>query len=384
LLAISLDFRCNFSDILRGKEQAQNYGLYLDKEYKQDTCLFFVDYRKVVLPIFLGFFILSSFVSQIYAIEMTTVVIPSLNEAQAQFTGDGIVTITYDPNSALSKNLTGFDENVKFKANMSTPGMQELVSTINQVLNQKQTTARIQNATLDYNAQIHGTPGQLKISYLVRLKPLIQGVTLPNQNDSAVNVIDMDWRSFVVPQPLNLQVPGLGEINVNYPIGLLQAKLPNLASQIAATDTEKLLEKPIFDFALMGQSLDTWHFLFDPTGSQAGMLGSGFEEIAGAKVVSIFSLGESSFREGTFQDIEQEAKATIDGTTVNIHTFKSKPSGQIQIAGFAQLRGEFIAVSEDAPQGTNTATGGFPLQVLLILGGMMGAVAVFVLFKARK
>ena len=86
----------------------------------------------------------------------------------------------------------------------------------------------------------------------------------------------------------------------------------------------------------------------------------------------------------TFTDVEQEAKATIDGTAVNIHTFKSKPSGQIQLAGFAQLRGEFVVVSEDAPQGTNTATGGFPLQVLLILGGMMGAVAVFVLFKARK
>jgi hypothetical protein len=114
------------------------------------------------------------------------------------------------------------------------------------------------------------------------------------------------------------------------------------------------------------------------------MLGSGFKEIAGAKVVSIFSLGESSFREGTFKDIEQEAKATVDGTSVNIHTFKSKPSAQIQIAGFAQLRGQFVTVSEEAPQGTNTATGGFPLQVLLILGGMMGAVAVFVLFKARK
>ena len=100
---------------------------------------------------------------------------------------------------------------------------------------------------------------------------------------------------------------------MNYPIGLIQAKLPNVASQIAASDTEKLLDKPIFDFALMGQPLDTWHFLFDPTGSQAGMLGSGFKEIAGAKVVSIYSLGESSFREGTFKDIEQDAKATIDG-----------------------------------------------------------------------
>ncbi|MDF2769688.1 MAG: hypothetical protein K0S91_2523, partial [Nitrososphaeraceae archaeon] len=33
---------------------------------------------------------------------------------------------------------------------------------------------------------------------------------------------------------------------------------------------------------------------------------------------------------------------------------------------------------------TATATGGFPIQVLLVLGGMMGAVAVFVLLKARK
>ncbi len=343
-----------------------------------------MDYRKVILPVFLGLFFLSSIVSQVFAIEMTTVVVPSLDQAQAQFTGDGILTITYDPNSALSKNLTGVHENIKFKANVSTPGMQELISTINQVLNQKQSSARIQNATLDYNAQIHGTPGQLKISYLVRFKPLIQGVTLPNQNDTAVNVVDMDWRSFVVPQPLNLQAPGVGEINVNYPMGLIQAKLPIIATQLASSDAGKLLMKPIFDFTLMGQSLDSWHFLFDPTGSQAGMLGSGFKEIAGAKVVSIFSLGESSFREGTFKDIEQEAKATIDGTSANVHTFSSKPSGQIQIAGFAQPRGEFVTVSENAPQGTSTATGGFPLQVLLILGGMMGAVAVFVLLKARK
>jgi len=379
-----LKFRCNISDILTGKEHFQNKARHPDKEYKQDTCLFFVECRKVFLPIFLGLFILASLASQVYAIEMTTVVIPTLDEAQAQFTGDGIVTITYDPNSALSKNLTGYDQNVKFKANMSTPGMDEMISTINQVLTQKQTTARIQNATLDYNAQIHGTPGQLKISYLVRLKPFMQDVTLPNQNNTAVNVVDMDWRSFKVPQPLYLEVPGLGRINVNYAIGLIQAKLPSIAAQLSASDTEKLLEKPILDFTLIGQPLDTWHFLFDPTGSQAGMLGSGFKEIAGAKVVSIYSLGESSFREGTFKDIEQDGKATIDGTAVNIHTFQSKPSAQIQMAGFAQLKGDFVVVSAEAPQGTNTATGGFPLQVLLILGGMMGAVAVFVLFKARK
>jgi hypothetical protein len=45
---------------------------------------------------------------------------------------------------------------------------------------------------------------------------------------------------------------------------------------------------------------------------------------------------------------------------------------------------EIAFVTENTPEGTVTATGGFPLQVLLILVGMMAAVSVFVLWKARK
>lgn len=341
-------------------------------------------YRQVIVPTLFGLFLFSSIVLEAYAIELTTVVIPSLSEAQAQFTGDRILTITYDPNSSLSKNLTEIHENVNFKANMSTPGMRELISTVNQaILTGKQSPAQIKNATLDYNARIDGSPGQLKVSYLVRLKPLLEGVTLPSQN-TTINIVDLDWRSVVVQQPLNLTVDGIGQINVNYPIGLFENKLPNIASDLKGSELNKLLMEPLFNFELIGQSLDTWHFLFDPTGSQAGMLGSGFKEIGGAKVVSIFSLGESSFREGTFKDIEQDAKATIEDTNVNAHIFTSKPSAQIQIAGFAQISGKFVTVTEDAPQGTSTATGGFPIQVLLVLGGMMAAVAVFVLLKARK
>jgi hypothetical protein len=347
-----------------------------------------VGYRQAIVPTLFVIFFFSSIMVEAYAIELTTVVIPSMNDAQAQFTGDRILTLTYDPNSSLSKNLTDVHENVNFKANMTTPGMTELISAVNQaILTGKQSPAQIKNATLDYNARIDGSPGQLKVSYLVRLKPLLEGVTLPSQN-TTVNIVDLDWRSFVVKQPLNLTIDGIGEINVNYPIGLFENKLPNVASGMRGSELGKILTEPLFNFGLVGQSLDTWHFLFDPTGSQAGMLGSGFEEIGGAKVVSIFSLGESSFREGTFRDIEQDAKATIQNTNVNAHIFTSKPSAQIQIAGFAQVRstpsGEFVSVAEDAPQGTSTATGGFPIQVLLVLGGMMAAVAVFVLLKARK
>ena len=85
---------------------------------------------------------------------------------------------------------------------------------------------------------------------------------------------------------------------------------------------------------------------------------------------------------------ESDASAVIDGTNVEVHGSHPPPSGQIQIGGFATVtksgNSEVAFVTENAPEGTSTATGGFPLQVLLILAGMMAAVSVFVLWKARK
>jgi hypothetical protein len=79
--------------------------------------------------------------------------------------------------------------------------------------------------------------------------------------------------------------------------------------------------------------------------------------------------------------------ATIGGQSVGVHASTPPPSAQIQIPGFSRTEktstGEVALVTTQAPQGTVTATGGFPIQVLLVFGGMMGAVAVFVLFKSR-
>lgn len=154
------------------------------------------------------------------------------------------------------------------------------------------------------------------------------------------------------------------------------------------TEASEIMTDPLFNFQDVGRPMDTWQFLFDPTGSQAGAYGTGFEEIGGARVVSIYSLGESSFREGTFQEIEREASVTMDGMPDVVSSTTPATSAQITLAGFSNIQKsgdhEFAVVTQEAPAGTATATGGFPIQVLLVLGGMMGAVAVFVLIKTRK
>jgi hypothetical protein len=138
----------------------------------------------------------------------------------------------------------------------------------------------------------------------------------------------------------------------------------------------------------IGLPMDRWHFLFDPTGSQASATGSGYSEEGGSRVVSVFSLGESSFREGTHSVSESSVDTTVDDSKISIRASNPPPSGQIQIAGFAKVQkindAEIAFITPNAPEGTVTSSGNFPIQVLLILGGMMGAVAVLVLIKARK
>ena len=217
---------------------------------------------------------------------------------------------------------------------------------------------------------------------------MISNFVLQKTNGTQNTVVDIDWRSIVVNDPLIVDAPKYGKISVNYPIGLLQAIHPDLVQQISKSQSVDIFKAPLLNFETVGIPMDRWHFLFDPTGSLAGVAGSGFTEQGGARAVSIYSLGESSFREGTFTEQTSDSTATLDNTQVQVHSSTPPPSAQLQIAGFAKIQksgnNELAFVSTQAPAGNVTATGSFPLQVLLVFGGMMGAVAVFVLVKARK
>ena len=323
-----------------------------------------------------------------YANQMTVFLVTESDKADAVFTGIRFITIQYPPGSQLAKQFDGKNERVTFTMNSTEDGMNQLISTINQVLRtEKQSPVQIVNATLDYTASIRGEADRVSLAYKVVLKPTISRFVL-ERNSEQGTIVDLDWRGIVVNQPIILDPQEYGMINVNYPIGLLQVTHPDFAQKILNSQAAQIMNDPLFTFQEIGAPMDRWHFLFDPTGSQAGAAGAGYIEEGQSKVVSIYSLGESSFREGTHSAVEKSAVATIDGTQMSLHASTPPPSGQIQLTGFARTAqaggGELAFVTSQAPAGTTTATGGFPIQVLLVLGGMMGAVAIFVLLKARK
>jgi hypothetical protein len=313
--------------------------------------------------------------------------VPETDKADALLTSVKFVTIEYEPNSQLAQQFNGKDERVVFSLNTSDPGMPELINTINtDIRTQKGSPVKIENATLDYAGSIKGSSNKVQLAYKIVIEGILSSIVLDRSEQG--NVVDLDWRSVVVDEPLSVNAPQYGNISVNYPIGLLQVTYPEVAQGLLNSQAAAIMREPLFSFQDMGIPMDRWHFLFDPTGSQAGAAGSGFEEVGGARVVSIYSLGESSFREGTFSEKVNRASASLSETQVEIESSTPPPSGQIQIAGFSRIEksgdNELAFVTAQAPEGTVTATGGFPIQVLLVLGGMMGAVAVFVLLKTRK
>jgi hypothetical protein len=328
----------------------------------------------------------------VFALQMESSVSPSLNEATANFGGDKILTLKYPENSPMAKLLNGKKQDVTFTANSSDPnsGVDKIVSTLNNVLlKEKQSQAQFKNATLSYKATLNGGPDLATISYQVQLKPIITGlVTSSNGTDNTL--VDLDWRSFAINDPLNVTTTQYGTIDINHPIGGLEKLAPGLASTLAKTPSfSGILNQPILDFSEFGASMTNWHFLFDATGSQAGASGFGFSVgKGGSKIISIYSLGESSFREGTHTAKESDASGNVNNTNVGLHSFTAPPSGQIQIGGFSKIEkignNEFAVVSAVAPQGIETSSGSFPIFVLLVFGGMMAGVAVLVLVKARK
>ena len=64
-----------------------------------------------------------------------------------------------------------------------------------------------------------------------------------------------------------------------------------------------LLNKPVLDYSKLSTSMDKWYVLFDPAASLVETQGYGFKgEANNARVVTIYSLGEGSIREGKHEE----------------------------------------------------------------------------------
>ena len=334
--------------------------------------------------------LVSSFVTQAFAADMATLLVPDRNRSEASYIAVRTVTLQYPAGSSVSQELDGVNERLTFSANGTAqdPGATgQLISAITRALTESKSPVQATAVEVDYTAVIRGDETRTVISYKIEIKPVLEQYVLARgEGGQSGHILDLEWRAFSIDEPIVISTEQYGDFDINRPLSLFQELHPEMAASMESTQASTIMDDPLLNFEDLATPMTSWHKLFDPVGTYG--TGVGLQGTEGAKALTVYSLGEGSIREGVHTVEEKDASATIIGTQVSLHSQDPPPSAQITIAGYANEQenegGEFAIVTTDAPEGVDTSTGGFPIQVLLVFGGMMGAIAIFILIKARK
>jgi len=295
------------------------------------------------------------------------------------------IFIEYNEGGQLADQLRGAIESKRLTADSTNPAIVDLINRINQKLASDDSGAIVSDLNVEYTVQMTGRALNTAIDYKLILSGTISDHIIRERQAQAPAIIDLGWRGITVEGPIVID-----GTEINLPISFIEDRAPSVFSSIKGTEAEVLFSENLINAeGIKNQPLSNWHFLFDPTGINvdAGTFGLA-EEITGF-VVSGFTMGESSLREGRQVEKIVEAHFTLDKNYM-IRSIESADNANLAIIGFGvvdSLEGlEIIGVTPTAPEGfATTSTGEFPVSIIYGMAAMaaIGGAGIFI-FSNRK
>lgn len=321
-----------------------------------------------------------------HAAQLDTLINPADDESPFSMTYQRTVFIEYEEGGAIADILRGSAWRDAVSESTPHPDVEALRDRINEKIAADGSGARISDMSIDYTATLTGRALNAAIDYRV----YIEG-TLADYNIAAAGgvtgqrLVDIGWRGMTVEGPAEV-----GGVEINLPMSAIDRNEREVHSYMVGTGAEALLLAPLIDAdGIRDQDHVNWHFLFDPTGINVDAAQFGISEEIRGFVVSSFTMGESSFREGI--QIEKDVDAPFEADRpYNVRAVQSADSGTLSVVGFANRDSlgelEILGVTPSAPEGyATTSTGDFPVAIIY---GMAGLAAVgggaFFVFSNRK
>ena len=346
----------------------------------------------LMLALFLTFVITVSSLTPAFASSQLEVTIdPDSDVALAKMTYQRSVVIDYSDGGKLADTMNGKSGVISFTADKSTPGIQSLIIKLNSYIAGKGSQAQITDLKLDYLATMTGRDSNLSLDYKIVLRPLVENFVIKAGSASSPTLIDIDWRGFGAVGPVVIYTQQYGDIEINLPISAFDKLLPpSLVLSLKASEAGELLSTRMLDAdGIKNQAVGNWHFLFDPTGISVDASQHGLDSEITGNVVSRFTMGESSLREGLIRELVNESMFTSD-KVYTIKTIESSANASVDVIGFANRdvlgSSEIFGVTAQAPEGyASTSSGEFPAFILYGMAGMaaIGGVAIM-LISQRK
>ncbi len=327
--------------------------------------------RALLLTVLLAGLIVVGTSTPAWAASLDARINPNNDTSPFKMTYQKTVFIEYPNGGNLFKELQGKEWTVANTVGTSDPGVQDLMKKLNNGIADDGSQARISDLNVTYDIHLKARNINTSIDYKVILEGTLSDYTITK--DSQRTLVDLGWRGLTAEG--EIVVDG---VEINIPINILRDQEPSVYAIFAGTEAEEVLHKHLInaDF-ILEQPLTNWHFLFFFSGINvdAGTFGLD-EEIAGF-VVSSWTMGESSIREGRQVERVFEAEIMADQKYV-VRSVQSADSGNLYTIGFGaldQLDGvEIAGVTPTPPEGyATTSTGDFPI---FIVYGMAGIAAI--------
>jgi len=306
------------------------------------------------------------------------------NNAESPFKMSYLKTvfIEYPNGGDLFDALGGTEWNVSGMADATNPGVQRLMNELNSNIQSDGSQAKISDLDVTYEFQLKGRNIQTSIDYRVILEGTISNYIITE--DSQKKLVDLGWRGLSTTS--SIQIDGM---EINIPLGILATEEPILYRTFLGTEAEDILNKELInaDF-ILEQPLTNWHFLFDPTGINADANTFGLDESIQGFVVSSWTMGESSIREGRQVERVFEAEVMADETYI-VRSVQSSDTANLSSIGFGALDVldgvEIIGVTPTPPEDyMTTSTGGFPIMIIYGMAGMAAIAGIgFFIFSSR-
>ena len=335
--------------------------------------------KAIILTILLAGLIVIGTSAPAWGAQLDTRINPNNAESPFKMSYLKTVFIEYPNGGVLFDTLSTSQWIVSGTADSTNPGVQELIRNLNNGIQSDGSQARISDLNVIYEFQLKGRSIQTSIDYRVVLEGTITNYIITE--DSQKQLVDLGWRGLTTTSPITID-----GIEINIPLGVLETEEPILYNTFVGTEAESVLSRELInaDF-ILEQPLTNWHFLFDPTGINADASQFGLDASIAGFVVSSWTMGESSIREGRQVERVYEAEVMAD-QLYTIRSVQSTDTANLSSIGFGALDildgVEIIGVTPTPPDDyMTTSTGGFPIMIIYGMAGLaaVGGIGFFII-----
>jgi len=306
------------------------------------------------------------------------------NNAESPFKMSYLKTvfIEYPNGGVLFDTLNGAEWKTAGQADATDPGVQRLMMELNEGIQQDGSQGQVSDLNVLYEFQLKGRTLQTSIDYRVVLEGTITDYIITE--DSQKKLVDLGWRGLSTTN--SIVIDG---VEINIPLDTLKTEEPIIYNTFVNTEAENVLNRELInaDF-ILEQPLTNWHFLFDPTGINADASTFGLDDQIAGFVVSSWTMGESSIREGRQVERVFEAEVMSD-QAYTVRSVQSTDTANLFLIGFGALDIldgiEIAGVTPTPPEDyMTTSTGDFPVMIIYGMAGLAAVAGIGFFFISSR